>query len=73
MPTVPKIIMRIIAVNGICEAKHEVGQEFDLSGDIILGYEGHPNSICPAAFYALYPNYRALKLGGVLPWEKRMT
>jgi uncharacterized repeat protein (TIGR04076 family) len=65
-----KVVIKIISVKGTCEAKHEVGQEFDLSRDFILGYERHPNTICPAALFAAYPNYRVLRFGGSLPWEE---
>ncbi len=65
-----KVIMRVLSVKGTCEAKHEVGQEFDLSGDFTIGMSGHPKTICTALFYAIYPNYRVLRFGGSLPFEK---
>jgi uncharacterized repeat protein (TIGR04076 family) len=65
-----KVVMKIVSVKGTCEAKHEVGQEFDLSGDFTVGMSGHPKAICTALFYAIYPNYRVLRFGGTLPWEK---
>jgi len=65
-----KVVMKVVSVKGTCEAKHEVGQEFDLSGDFTVGVSGHPKAICTALFYAIYPNYRVLRFGGSLPWEK---
>jgi len=62
--------MKIVSVRGNCECNHTVGQEFDLSGDITLGYAGNANTICPALYYAVYPNLRLLRFGGSLPWEK---
>jgi uncharacterized repeat protein (TIGR04076 family) len=65
-----KIILRVISMKGTCDACHAAGQEFDLSGDITLGYSGKPGVICQALFYNIYPAYRTLKFGGSLPWEK---
>ncbi|MCX5914297.1 MAG: TIGR04076 family protein [Deltaproteobacteria bacterium] len=65
-----KVIMKILSVQGKCETKHHPGQEFDLSGDITLSAAGNPGTVCPALYYAIYPNLRLLKFGGSLPWEK---
>jgi uncharacterized repeat protein (TIGR04076 family) len=65
-----KVILKVLSVNGRCDACHSAGQEFDLSGDITLGYSGKPGVICQALFYSIYPAYRTLKFGGSLPWEK---
>ncbi len=62
--------MKVVSVKGTCETRHAVGQEFNLSGDVTLGYTGSPNTICPALYYAIYPNLRLLRFGGSLPWEK---
>jgi uncharacterized repeat protein (TIGR04076 family) len=70
MKSPAKVVMKILSVKGTCEAKHEVGQEFDLSGDFTLGMSGCPNTICPSLFYAIYPNYRVLRFGGSFPWDK---
>ena len=65
-----KVIMKILSVQGNCETKHHPGQEFDLSGDITLSTAGNPGTVCPALYYAIYPNLRLLRFGGSLPWEK---
>jgi uncharacterized repeat protein (TIGR04076 family) len=65
-----RVIMKIVSVTGSCESKHAAGQEFDLSGDVTLGYSGNPNTLCPALYYAIYPNLRLLRFGGSLPWER---
>ena len=69
--TIPsKVVLKIISVKGTCAAKHQVGQEFDLSGDFKVGMSGDPKTICTGLFHAIYPNYRVLRFGGSLPWEK---
>ncbi len=65
-----KVVMKVVSVKGTCEAKHQVGQEYDLSGDVTIGLSGKPGAICPALYIAAYPNFRALKFGGSLPWEQ---
>lgn len=65
-----KVVMKIISVKGTCDAKHQVGQEFDLSGDITIGYSGKPNTLCQSLFYSSYPSFRTLKFGGSVPWEE---
>ena len=65
-----EVVMKIISVKGTCEAKHQVGQEFDLSGDFKVGMSGDPKTICTSLFYAIYPNYCVLRFGGSLPWEQ---
>ena len=65
-----RVVMKIISVKGTCEAKHQVGQEFDLSGDFTVGMSGHPKTICTSLLYAIYPNYCVLRFGGSLPWEQ---
>ena len=65
-----KVVMKIISQKGICGAKHQVGQEFDLSEDFVVGKSGDPKTICSGLFYAIYPNYRVLRFGGSLPWEQ---
>jgi uncharacterized repeat protein (TIGR04076 family) len=64
-----KVILRIISVRGTCIAGHEVGQEFDLSDGLILGYTGGEKTLCPSAFGAAFPGYRVLRHGGIHPWE----
>jgi len=64
-----KVKLKIVSVKGKCEAGHVAGQEFDLSGDVTIGYSGKPGVLCQALFYNIYPNYRTLKFGGSLPWE----
>jgi uncharacterized repeat protein (TIGR04076 family) len=66
----PKVIMRILSVRGNCESRHVPGQEFDLTKDVSIGTAGNPGTICPALYYAVYPNLRVLRFGGTLPWEK---
>jgi len=65
-----KVVMKVVSVSGTCEIGHHVGQEFDLSQDMTLGYSKRPNTICPALFYAIFPNWRVLRFGGSFPWEK---
>jgi uncharacterized repeat protein (TIGR04076 family) len=65
-----KVILKIVSVKGTCDAKHYVGQEFDLSKDFIVGVSGDSKAICPSAFYAIYPSWRVLRHGGEFPWEK---
>jgi uncharacterized repeat protein (TIGR04076 family) len=65
-----KVIMKIVSVHGSCESRHTPGQEFDLSADVTLGTAGNPGTVCPALYYAVYPNLRVLRFGGSLPWEK---
>jgi uncharacterized repeat protein (TIGR04076 family) len=65
-----KVILKIVSVKGTCAAGHKVGQEFDLSKDISLGYSGAPGAICPSAFYAIFPSWRVLRHGGELPYEE---
>ena len=65
-----KVVMKVVSVSGTCEVGHQAGQEFDLSGEITLGYSKKPNTLCPALFYAIYPNLRVLRFGGSFPWEK---
>jgi uncharacterized repeat protein (TIGR04076 family) len=65
-----KVVMKIVSVQGTCETQHAPGQEYDLSGDVTLSTAGNPGTICPALYYAIYPNLRVLRFGGSLPWEK---
>jgi uncharacterized repeat protein (TIGR04076 family) len=65
-----KVIMEVISAKGVCEAGHEAGETFDLGGDIQLSYTNKKGAICPALFYAIYPNLRVLRFGGSLPWEE---
>jgi uncharacterized repeat protein (TIGR04076 family) len=65
-----KVVLKITSVKGTCAAGHKVGEEFDLSKDFVLGYSGNGKALCPSAFYAAFPNWRVLRFGGELPWEK---
>jgi uncharacterized repeat protein (TIGR04076 family) len=65
-----KVILKITSVKGTCAAGHKVGEEFDLSKDIILGYSGNDKALCPYAFNAAFPHWQVLCYGGELPWEK---
>ncbi len=65
-----KVVLKVISQKGVCEIGHHVGQEFDLSGDLHLSYTRKSGVICPALFYAIYPNLRVLRFGGSLPWEE---
>jgi uncharacterized repeat protein (TIGR04076 family) len=65
-----KVDLKIISVTGHCSAGHKVGDEFDLTKDIVLGYSGNGKALCPAAYYAAFPNMRVLRFGGELPWGK---
>ncbi len=65
-----KVVLKITSMQGKCDAGHKVGDEFDLSKDFTLGYSGNGKTICPSAFYAAFPNWRVLRFGGELPWEK---
>jgi len=65
-----KVILKIVSVKGTCAAGHQVGQEFDLSKDFLLGLSGDPRAICPAAFHAIFPSWRMLRHGGEYPWEE---
>jgi uncharacterized repeat protein (TIGR04076 family) len=70
MKTPAKVVMKVTSVKGTCEVGHRVGQDFDLSREVTLAYSGNPQAICPALYYAIYPNLRLLRFGGSLPWEK---
>jgi uncharacterized repeat protein (TIGR04076 family) len=65
-----KVVLKITSVAGHCTAGHKVGDEFDLSKDVVLGYSGNGKALCPAAYYAAYPSFRVLRFGGELPWGK---
>lgn len=65
-----KVLMKVISVRGTCEAAHQAGQEYDLGGDVTLGTSGKPGTLCQALYIAAYPNFRALKFGGSVPWEQ---
>lgn len=65
-----KVIVKIVSVKGTCAAGHREGQEFDLSQDFTLGMSGGPHTLCPSAFYALFPSWRVLRHGGAYPWEE---
>jgi uncharacterized repeat protein (TIGR04076 family) len=65
-----KVVLKIVSVQGKCAAGHKVGEEYDLDGDFCLGYSGTGKALCPSAFYAAFPNWRILRFGGELPWEK---
>lgn len=65
-----KVILKITSVTGTCAACHKVGDEFDLGENFVLGYSTDGKALCPAAFYAAYPNWRILRFGGELPWEE---
>jgi len=65
-----KVVVKILSVKGTCNAKHYVGQEFDLSQDFTLGMSGDPRALCPGAFNAIFPSWRVLRHGGEFPWEE---
>jgi uncharacterized repeat protein (TIGR04076 family) len=65
-----KVVLKITSVQGKCAAGHKAGDEFDLSKDVVIGYSGNGKALCPAAFYAAFPNWRVLRFGGELPWAK---
>jgi uncharacterized repeat protein (TIGR04076 family) len=65
-----KVVMKVLSVQGNCETKHFPGQEIEVSGDVTLSATGNPGTVCPALYYAIYPNLRVLRFGGSLPWEK---
>ena len=65
-----KVVLTITSVQGTCAAGHKVGEVFDLSEDIVLGYKGNGKCLCPSAFYAAFPNWRVLRFGGEFPWEE---
>ena len=70
MPNPFPVILKIISVKGKCNANHQVGQEFDLSKEFKLGITEDGKALCPSAFYAAFPYWRALRFGGELPWEE---
>ena len=59
-----KVVLKITSVKGTCAAGHKVGEEFDLSKDIVLAYSGNGKALCPSVFYAAFPNWRVLRFGG---------
>lgn len=65
-----KVILKILSVKGTCAAGHREGQEFDLSQDFIVGRSAGPHTLCPSAFYAVFPSWRVLRHGGEFPWEE---
>ena len=65
-----KVVMKVLSVQGNCETKHFPGQEIEVSGDVTLSPTGKTGAVCPALYYAIYPNLRTLRFGGSLPWEK---
>jgi uncharacterized repeat protein (TIGR04076 family) len=65
-----KVLLKIISVKGTCHAGHREGQEFDLSGNFLVGLSADGKALCPAAFHAAYSYWRVLRYGGEFPWEK---
>ncbi len=65
-----KVVLKILSVKGTCGAGHKEGQEIDLSKDFGVGYSGKPATLCPSAFYAIYPSWRVLRHGGNFDWEE---
>ncbi|HXX36283.1 MAG TPA: TIGR04076 family protein [Thermodesulfobacteriota bacterium] len=65
-----KVFLKIISVKGTCVAAHQVGQEFDLNGVFEVGISADGKALCPVAFHAAFPYWRALRYGGEFPWEK---
>jgi uncharacterized repeat protein (TIGR04076 family) len=65
-----KVVLKIVSVKGTCAAGHKVGQEFDLSKEIMVGYTEDGKALCPSAYYAAFPSWRVLRFGGEFPWEE---
>ena len=61
----PIIKVKVIKVNGPCEAGHKVGDtwEFPLTKC--------PKGLCTWALTAIFPYIVTLGYGGKLPWEKK--
>jgi len=56
------IIARVVSQQGICEAGHQVGDEF------VIGQKT-PCGMCSWSFCTLYPFSQVLQFGGRFPWE----
>ena len=65
-----KVVLRIVSVQGTCNAGHKVGQEFDLSKEFTLGYREDGKALSLRPFHAVFPSWRVLRFGGELPWEE---
>ena len=57
-----KLVASVVRQKGTCEAGHQVGDEFDVSGLT-------PGGMCPFAFYTMFPFVATLQYGGSFPWE----
>lgn len=64
-----RITAEIVSQCGHCSAGHRVGQTFDLGDGLVLGFAGNGQQLCPMAFYACVPYWRALRYGAEFPWE----
>ena len=57
-----KVLAKVIAQQGTCREKHNVGDEW------VIGTKT-PAGICLSAFQVLLPSTRVLMYGGSFPWE----
>ncbi len=57
-----KVIAKVVGVRGHCEAKHEVGQEFEFSLT-------SPAGLCCHALGSMWPTVNLLMYGGQYPWD----
>ena len=57
------IEVKIISQEGHCGAGHKVGDKWTIEGITT------PEGMCLLAVQAMFPNFWALKFGGILPWE----
>jgi len=58
-----RLVASVVSQKGTCAAGHKVGDEFKVTGFV-------PSSMCPSAFYTIYPFLFTLKYGGSFPWEE---
>jgi uncharacterized repeat protein (TIGR04076 family) len=66
-----KLIGKIVKVDGECSARHNVGEEFDLT---LFSEETNKTfrtpSMCSFFYNAIFPYLVTLQFGGAFPWEK---
>ena len=58
-----RVVATVVSQKGTCDARHQVGDEFDVSGLT-------PSGLCPYAFYTMFPFLTGLLYGGTFPWEQ---
>jgi uncharacterized repeat protein (TIGR04076 family) len=58
-----KIIGTIKDVKGRCNAKHKIGDEFELSGH-------NTGGLCGFFYHDIFPTILTLQFGGTFPWSQ---